>query len=188
MVACLFVLLLQQLAGELVVVNALTQRHTPFALLQYVSPVIRHVFSSSPIAKDWQCSREKARTLIREVSGPMFHDDLVDLMRKGFFSLMIDESQCITVVQHMALVVKVADLRQSKVGAYLLGMYRKLLFSSGQCQNDCQTGKGVCMDMLGQLLLCFVTVAVAECLTWCVRCADVSPPAGSHGPVQAGVT
>jgi hypothetical protein len=107
----------QHLSAELVLVQAFTQRHVPFLLFQHLNGVIRRVFHGSNVAAKWQCSRDKARNLVVEAIAPMLHDKLVELLRGNHFSILIDESTCVSVMQHMAVVVKVVDPKQGKVSS-----------------------------------------------------------------------
>lgn len=88
-----------------------------FNVQESFSKALPQIFKDSKVAQNWQCNRTKATVLVTNVLAPELHTRLLKLLHDNPFSIMVDETTCRSVKQHMGVVVKVFDPQEKKVGA-----------------------------------------------------------------------
>ena len=70
----------------------LVQHNIPLSLADELTPLFRHVFSDSEIAKNFSSRRTKAACTINGAVAPSYQQVLVQAMKSGSFSVAIDGS------------------------------------------------------------------------------------------------
>ena len=74
-------------------------------------PVIKAMYPDSEMAKKFKCGKTKCSAIVKNMLGKKEQDDLLDLLRNNCFSLIADESTDRGCIKHLALVAKVATVK-----------------------------------------------------------------------------
>lgn len=93
--------------GELRMAFFLAEHRLPLATSEHLSQLFSKVCPDSAIAKRLQCARTKTSAAIDVIAGS-FHQQLLERMRKQPFSVIVDESSDIGVVEQVAFAVRIA--------------------------------------------------------------------------------
>ena len=87
----------------------LVKNNIPLALADELTPLFRDVFHDSPIAKGFSSRRMKTACLINGAIAPFYHNQLLEKMKSGPFSLSIDGSTDTGIEKMNPLTVRVFD-------------------------------------------------------------------------------
>ncbi len=70
----------------------IAQRNVPMSLADTLSPLVRSIFSDSPTAKGYSCSRTKSTCIINNALAEEIREKVVKAIQKEPYSLAIDGS------------------------------------------------------------------------------------------------
>ena len=83
--------------------------HLPFLLADHCTKLFQSMFPDSAIAKSFKCSRTKATAILKVIALDILQQIRHVLQEYKFFSLQVDESTDISVMQQMAIMLHFFD-------------------------------------------------------------------------------
>ncbi|XP_037301008.1 uncharacterized protein LOC115447681, partial [Manduca sexta] len=84
----------------------LAEHNLPFKLADDLKNHIRSVVQDSKIASELTFGRTKAHAIVTNVSGKVAENQLIEVLQKNKFSLIVDESTDRSSTKHLALIVR----------------------------------------------------------------------------------
>jgi hypothetical protein len=100
--------------AEMRIAAFVTEHNLPFAICDHLSNLIKKIGTDSKVVENISCGRTKCTGIVNNVIGRISHEELVDLMRTNYFSLLIDESTDKGCTKHLALVVRIQIKKEIK--------------------------------------------------------------------------
>ena len=120
-------------AAELKLCAFVAEHNLPIAILDHLPGLIANVCDDSNISKEIKCARTKGTGVIRNVIGKHYINELIAILMKTKFSLIIDETTDVSTLKQLVLLVRYYDCDVQKT----IDKYLTLLEV-----NDC-TAKGI---------------------------------------------
>lgn len=93
----------------------LCEKNLPFRLMDDLPDLIADIYADSTIAKSVKMKRTKATKTVINKLGPSSELQILELLRKNYFSLIVDETTDISTQKSLVLVARVWDDSCNKV-------------------------------------------------------------------------
>ena len=101
--------------AEIKMAGFLSEHDLPFKVMDHLSDLLPKIFPDSKIASRFKSKRTKTTNIVKNALAPYFHQELVARLRKGYFSLIIDETTDVSVHKELAVVIRQFDKENMKV-------------------------------------------------------------------------
>lgn len=108
--------------AEIRIATFAIEHNISFNALDHLAKLNKEIYSDSEIAKMVTCGRTKATAIINEVTGKYCFEEVVTLIKKNKFSLIVDESTDQGDTKHLAMVVRVLNHDLKLVTDLFLGL------------------------------------------------------------------
>ena len=95
--------------AELKLAGFIAEHNLPFLLMDHLSELLSSVCPDSRIAANVQCKRTKTTCIIKNVLGPLFHNDVATSLQQNPYSLLVDESTDVASMKQLCVVVRYFD-------------------------------------------------------------------------------
>jgi len=83
--------------------------------MDHLSDLLPILCPDSKIAAQFKCKRTKMKCIIKNVLASHYHKQLVELLKKSHFSVIIDETTDVSVCKQLAIVTRVYDTEAQRV-------------------------------------------------------------------------
>lgn len=93
-------------SGEIKMACFLAEQNLPFSLADDLKDLIQSVAQDSKLAPELTFGRTKAHAIITNVTGKVAENQLIEILQKNNFSLIVDESTDRSSTRDMALIVR----------------------------------------------------------------------------------
>lgn len=95
-------------SGEIKMACFLAEHNLPFSLADDLKDLIQSVAQDSKLASELTFGRTKAHAIVTNVTGKVAENQLIEILQKNKFSLIVDESTDRSSIKHLALIVRTA--------------------------------------------------------------------------------
>lgn len=95
-------------SGEIKMACFLAEHNLPFSLADDLKDLIQSVAQDSKLASELTFGRTKAHAIVTNVTGKVAENQLIEILQKNKFSLIVDESTDRSTTKHLALIVRTA--------------------------------------------------------------------------------
>eukprot|EP00117_Sycon_ciliatum_P026152 scpid25582/ scgid21532/ Zinc finger MYM-type protein 6; Zinc finger protein 258 len=99
----------------------LAENHLAIATADRLTPLIAAMCSDSKIAAGMKAARTKMTAVVHTIAEDM-HSNLLQILRRSYFSIMPDESADVSVQEQVAVAVRVFNSDEGCVRTYSLGL------------------------------------------------------------------
>ena len=96
--------------GELRLAGFIAERDLPISIADHLPKLMKSVCKDSKTAEQIKCGRTKVTGMLTNVTGQESHEQLLKLLRKQKFSLIVDKSTDKGCIKHLCLVARVIDV------------------------------------------------------------------------------
>lgn len=96
--------------GELRLAGFIAERDLPMSIADHLPKLMKSVCKDSKTAEQIKCGRTKVTGMLTNVTGQESHEQLLKLLRKQKFSLIVDKSTDKGCIKHLCLVARVIDV------------------------------------------------------------------------------
>lgn len=108
--------------AELRMAAFLSEHDLSFNIMDHFSDLLPIMFPDSKIAAHFKCKRTKAKCIIINALGSYFHKNLVEKLKKPFFSVIIDETTDVSTCKQLAVTIRVYNKEAKKVQCSLFDL------------------------------------------------------------------
>lgn len=96
--------------------------HSSIAVVDHLVDMCKYVFPDSKVAQGMKMHRTKCTAVIREVLAPHFRDDLLKDIGGSSYSLLLDESNNVTVIKMLGVIIVYYSKAHKKIVSTFLGL------------------------------------------------------------------
>lgn len=87
----------------------IAEHNLPYTVMEHLPNLIQKVCPDSKIALKLKCGRTKTESIVTNVIGAVGNNNVIELMKKNKFSIILDESTDRSTIKHMAVIARIVD-------------------------------------------------------------------------------
>lgn len=95
--------------ADLHIAAYVAEHNISYNAVEHLPKLIKAICPDSEIAKKIKCSRTKCSTIVKNVMGKQNERDIISILKRQQFSLIIDESTDRSCTKHLAMVCRYFD-------------------------------------------------------------------------------
>ncbi|VEN52684.1 unnamed protein product [Callosobruchus maculatus] len=107
--------------AELKLLGFAAEHNLPFKIFEHLPQFIRS-FQDTDVINSLQCSRTKATDLVNEKVGPYAQLKLASILKRSFFSVIIDETTDVSTSKCLVIIVRFYSREESRVKDCFFGL------------------------------------------------------------------
>lgn len=127
--------------AEILLCGFISEHNLSFNLMNHLTAVCKQAFPDSKIANSMNLSRTKATSIVVNVIGKNYNEDLVDILKSTCFSIIIDESTDVGCLKTLCICVKYFEESNNKFQTKFFKLIQ--LFKDADSANEGATAQNI---------------------------------------------
>lgn len=132
--------------AELLLCGVLSEHNLSFNVIDHITAVCKVAFDDSKIASGINLGRTKATSIVKNVIGKSHSEEIANILKSTYFSVIIDESTDVGCVKTLCICVKYFDVSNDKFQTKFFKLIQ--LFTDSKSANEGATAEKIFDELL----------------------------------------